>query len=405
MELPEGRGRLGYCLNVHPTQSFGEVRAALLGPVREIKRRLCPDRPFGVGLRLSAEALAHPQATRELKAIFEAEGFAAYTMNGFPYGRFHGAPVKETVYEPDWTTRERLDYTRGLAEVMSALVPEGGTATISTVPGAFAPRSRGREDVIAEGLLRAVADLVELRRRTGRTVALALEPEPWCLMETVGEAVDFFRDRLFTEEAARHLASLTGLPAGEAAAALPRHLGLCLDVCHMAVGFEEPEDALSALAAAGIPVHKLQLSAALRIGRMDRAARERAAAFRDAVYLHQVVARAPGGARHRFLDLPSALERGGESDGEEWRIHFHVPVFAEPPPPLASTRDVLERVLALHRDRPITGHLEVETYTWDVLPREALAREALAREALDGGRIDIVDGIEKELRWALQRLS
>jgi sugar phosphate isomerase/epimerase len=395
MLLPEGRGWLGYCLNVHPTQTFEEVRAALLGPVREVRRRLCPDRPFGVGLRLSAEALAHPHAARELKAIFEAEGFAAYTMNGFPYGRFHGAPVKEAVYEPDWTARERLDYTRGLAEVMAALVPEEATATISTVPGAFAPRSHGREEAIAEGLLRAAADLVELRRRTGRTLALAIEPEPWCLMETVRDAVGFFRDRLFTERAARHLSSLTGLTADEAAAALPRHLGLCLDVCHMAVGFEEPEAALSALAEAGIPVHKLQLSAALRIDRMNGHARSRAAAFRDEVYLHQVVARAPGGALRRFLDLPSALERGDEADGEEWRIHFHVPVYAEPAPPLASTRDVLERVLALHRARPVTGHLEVETYTWDVLPQEAL----------DGSRTDVVDGIEKELRWALQRLS
>ncbi|HYD69690.1 MAG TPA: hypothetical protein VED21_29730, partial [Azospirillum sp.] len=189
MRLPHGRGTLGYCLNVHPTQSFAEVRAALLGPVAAIKRRLCPDRPFAVGLRLSAEAAAAPGATAELAAIFAGEGFAAFTMNGFPYGRFHGAPVKETVYEPDWTTPERVAYTVTLAETMAALVPPGERATISTVPGGYGMTLRGREAAVAEGLLQAAAALARLERTSGRTVALALEPEPWCLLETVADAV------------------------------------------------------------------------------------------------------------------------------------------------------------------------------------------------------------------------
>ena len=392
MRLPENRGTLGYCLNVRPTQTFAEVRAALLGPTAEIKRRLCPDRPFGVGLRLSAEAAAEPNAAAELAAIFAGEGFAAFTMNGFPYGRFHGAPVKETVYEPDWTTPERVAYTVTLAETMAALVPPGERATISTVPGGYGMTLRGQEAAVAEGLLQATAALVRLERATGRTVALALEPEPWCLLETVAEAVAFFGAHLFTGAAARRLAALAGLTLEDAAAALPRHLGLCLDVCHMAVGFEEPEDALPALAAAGIPIHKVQLSAALRVPRMDAAGRARMDSFQDPVYLHQTAVRQPDGAKRRFLDLPYAL-MGEPDNGAEWRVHFHVPLFAELEPPLASTRDVLDRVLALHRDRPVSAHLEVETYTWDVLPAEAR------------GGLTVTDGIEKELRWVLQRLS
>lgn len=393
MRLPSG-GTLGYCLNVHPTQTFAEVRAALLGPVREIKRRLCPDRPFGVGLRLSAEAATEAGVAAELAAIFDGEGFEAFTMNGFPYGRFHGAPVREAVYEPDWTTAERVAYSLSLAETMAALVPPGGFATISTVPGGYAPRVTGREAAVADGLLQAVAGLVRLERSTGRTVALALEPEPWCLLDSTADAVAFFRAHLFTDAAARRLGALAGLTADEAAAALPRHLGLCLDVCHMAVNFEEPAETLAALAAAGIPIHKVQLSAALRVARADAMARERLAAFRDAVYLHQTVARAADGRVRRFVDLPQALESSGGED-EEWRVHFHVPVFAEPEPPLDSTSGALARLLAIHRDRPVAPHLEVETYTWDVLPAEACG----------AGAMSVVDGIERELRWVLERLS
>lgn len=392
MRLPGG-GTLGYCLNVHPTQTFADVRAALLGPVREIRRRLCPDKPFGVGLRLSAEAAATAGVAAELAAIFAGEGFEAFTMNGFPYGRFHGAPVKEAVYEPDWTTPERVAYSLSLAETMTALIPPGALATISTVPGGYAPRVRGREAAVAEGLLQAVAGLVRLEQETSRTVALALEPEPWCLLESTADAVAFFGGYLFTDAAALRLGALAGLTAAEAAAALPRHLGLCLDVCHMAVNFEKPEESLAALATAGIPIHKVQLSAALRIARVDDAARARIAAFREDVYLHQTVARAADGTVRRFVDLPQALD-GADGQDEEWRIHFHVPVFAEPEPPLDSTRGALERLLAIHRDRPVAPHLEVETYTWNVLPAEACG----------AGAMSIVDGIERELRWVLERL-
>ncbi|PTQ13037.1 hypothetical protein CLG96_02540 [Sphingomonas oleivorans] len=390
---------LGYCLNVHPTQSFAEVRAALLGPVRELKRRLAPDRPFGVGLRMSAEALAHPDAAGEIKAIFAAEGFAAYTMNGFPYGRFHGAPVKEAVYEPDWSSRARLNYSLGLAELMAALVPEGAMATISTVPGGYAERVGHKPEEIAEVLLRAAAHLVRLERRTGRRIALAVEPEPSCLMETVADAVAFFRAHLLTDGAARRLAALADISPAEAAQALPRHLGLCLDVCHMAVGFEDAGEAVAALRAAGIAIHKLQLSAALRIDHMDARSRSRLAAFQDEIYLHQVVARTADGGLRSHLDLPQALALGEASDGEAWHIHFHVPLFADLAPPLGSTRDVLEQVLALHRAEPLSSHLEVETYTWDVLPPE------VHPEGIAGGPIDIIDGIERELRWAHRQLS
>ena len=395
MRLPGNGGWLGYCLNVHPTQSFGEVCRALLGPVREIKRRVSPDARFAVGLRLSAEAAADPWAATELVRIFDGEGYAAYTMNGFPYGRFHATPVKQAVYEPDWTSPARRLYTADLARIMAALVDEGELATISTVPGGFASGTRDRQAEVADGLLRSTADLIALRRRTGRTVALAIEPELCCLLETTGDAIRFFREWLFTPEAARRLAALADVALPEAVASLPRHLGLCLDVCHMAVAFETPEQTLADLAQAGIPVHKVQLSAALRIERMTDAARARVSAFADEIYLHQVVARRPDGSIRRSLDLPEALRAAGTADDEEWRVHFHVPVFAELAPPLASTRDVLERMLALHRRAPVSAHLEVETYTWDVLPPEAHP----------DGRLSTIDGIEKELRWVLRQLS
>jgi hypothetical protein len=396
MRLPDSAGWLGYCLNVHPTQDFAQARAALLGPVRTVKRAVCPDAVFGVGLRLSAEAAADPaHVGAELAAICDGEGYAAFTMNGFPFGAFHGAPVKTAVYEPDWTTEARRLYTRDLATIMAAVAPPDEIATISTVPGGFGPRLRGREADVAEGFLHSVADLMTIERETGRRVALALEPEPWCLLETTDDAIAFFRDWLFSATAARRLAEIAGLGAEEAHGALARHLGLCLDVCHLAVAFETPANAIAKLAAAGVPIFKLQLSAALRIEGTSHLAREKLAAFQDQIYLHQVTMKATGGAMRRALDLPEALARKTGGEAEEWRVHYHVPVFADIAAPLGSTRHVLEEVLALHRAAPICRHLEVETYTWDVLPPSAFP----------DGVGDVTDGLARELRWARDRLT
>jgi hypothetical protein len=264
------------------------------------------------------------------------------------------------------------------------------------VPGGFAPTVAGREADIAEGLLQAVADLIRLHHQTGRVMALALEPEPWCLLETVADAVQFFTRWLFSSTAVQRLAALAGIGLAAAAEALPRHLGVCVDVCHLAVGFEDPAAAFAALAAAGIPIHKLQLSSALRLAAADQQARAGLAAYVDPVYLHQVVARHHDGRIRRFLDLPDALASDSE-EAAEWRVHFHVPLFADPAPPLAATGDVLETVLALHRAAPLTRHLEVETYTWGVLPPDVWG---------DGGHRDILTAvIERELRWVLQRLA
>lgn len=394
MILEGGLGALTYCLNIHPTQSWEEARAALTGPARAVKAALSPDAPFAIGLRFSAETtaeLSEPGKRAELKAILADGGFLPLTMNGFPYGPFHGARVKEEVYLPDWRAEERLAYTTALADLMAEINPEGAFLSLSTVPGAFRPNGEGAEAAMADMMLRAAAHLVKLEAETGRRVALALEPEPCCFLETIEESAAFFRAHLFSEAAAARLAALTGRGKAQAAELLPRHLGLCYDVCHAAVEFEDAAQSVALLREAGVPVHKLQLSSALRIPSGSPEARAALAAFDDGVYLHQLIARGPRGLR-RFADLPEALAPGGAEDGEEWRVHFHVPVFLETLPAFGTTQAFLAEILALHRAAPISEHLEVETYTWSVLP-----------PGLAAGSVD--QAVARELTWVRDHLA
>jgi hypothetical protein len=391
-------GHLTYCTNIHAGETWPEVRGALARNLPEVRRQVAPGQRFGVGLRLSAvaaAALAEPAAMAELKALLGASDCYVFTLNGFPYGPFHGRRVKEAVYQPDWRHEERLTYSNRLADLLIELLPGDPDVdgSISTVPGTFKPLAEapGAVDDIARNLVRHAAHLVGLRERTGRTIALALEPEPWCYLETIDETVRFFEQHLFGAEAVRQLSELTGLAGGDAEAALRRHLGVCYDVCHAAVEFEDVAGSLRALEAAGIGVPKLQLSAALRVAAVGPETAAQLRPFDEPVYLHQVIERR-GDRLTRHLDLPEALAGIAGSVGAEWRVHFHVPIFLAELSDFSTTQAFLREVLARHRRQPISRHLEVETYTWDVLPAHYR-------------QVDVASAIARELGWVLEQLD
>jgi len=390
---------LSYCTNIHPGESWDEIRGNLEHYLPLVKRRVCPDAPFGVGLRLSASAAASlgaPEAFRRFVGFLREHGLYVFTINGFPYGPFHGTRVKEGVYLPDWRDEARLEYTNRLADLLAALIPRGGgeQGSVSTVPGAFKPNAATPEAIarIAHQLIRHVAHLVGIERETGRRIVLALEPEPCCLLETIEETMAFFGNHLHSQGAAASLAGLAGLDIRDAGDALRRHLGVCLDLCHAAVEFEDPADCMQSLASAGIQVAKIQVTAGLRIPRVTADAVKALRSFDEDVYLHQVVERGSSGLR-RYVDIDAACTSDDWRAGDcEWRVHFHVPVFVEELDGFSSTQAFVREALALQRQHARTPHLEVETYTWSVLPERA-------RD------IPIEEAIARELRWVQGELA
>lgn len=396
LDLP-GRPHLTYCTNIHSGERWEEISEALQSHVLAVKRHISPGEPMGVGLRLSglaSERLAEPERLAELKAFLADAGLYVFTINAFPYGPFHGTRVKEDVYEPDWRTHERLSFTNRVADILAELLPDGVVGSISTVPGGYNARIKSEADVarMAEAMVAHAAHLYEIERATGKEIVLAFEPEPCCFLETSDEAVAFFQEHLFAADAVDQFSAETGTSRAAAGAALRRHLGLCFDVCHAAVVYEDASASLEAIAAAGIRIPKIQLSSALKLPEVTEAAEEQLTRFDDGVYLHQTY-EVRDGQMTRYTDLPDAFAalRRGESGGE-WRVHCHVPLFEPSYGPLQSTRDVLSEVLGLCRTQAIAPHLEVETYTWGVLPEDL--------------RTDDIDGdIARELAWVRTQLG
>lgn len=400
MQLP-GRPdvQLTYCSNIHPGEDWPQTRASVLEHFGAVRERVAPQQRFGVGLRLSALALAQLQASegelgRFVEALDEA-GLYVLTLNGFPYGRFHGSPVKQQVYRPDWSEPERLRYSEGLLQTLAGLLPEDGHGSISTVPGGF----RGdcwpaaSQAAVAEHLLRWAASAWALREREGKRITLALEPEPHCMLETTAEAIAWFQSHLLGPQAIARMASSTGLAPAAAERAIREHLGVCLDACHAAVEFEAPQAGVEGLHAAGIELAKLQVTAGLEL-EPSPAALEALEAFADPIYLHQVVVEHDDGSLTRWLDLPEAIDaaRRGHLHGRRWRVHFHVPVFQRELGPFRSTQGFLAPLLDAAVTRGTCTLLELETYTWDVLPPR------FRTEPVD-------DAIARELRWVLDQFA
>ena len=391
-------GHLAYSTLVHPGDTWDEMRASLEMYAPAVKERVSPDEPYGVSLRLSgasARTLAADPGERSRLRIWLAQhDMYVFTVNGFPYGPFKGRTVMEQVYEPDWSTVERVDYTNQVADILTDITPASVAPSIQTAPLAFRANVRSADDLtrITGNLLRAVAHLIDLERRTGRRVKLALEPEPFCLLETTEETLGYFQRHVWSAEGLRTLCALTGIPASEAAGLVRRHLGVVFDIGHQSVAFEDIGASLRSLWDAGVPVFKLQAAAALRVPEVTEKTVNALAAFTDTIYLSQTT-EARDGHLTKMLNLADAIEAWRMDPGgtREWRTHFHVPIFLDELGGFRTTRSGIEEALTLHADIPLSDHLEIETYTWDVLPAK-----------LKTG--SITDDIVREWTWLHDRL-
>ena len=370
---------LAYGMNVHPGGGARTATEALGGVVAPLRRRLgLGEAPVGVAVRFSAEGvrelLEDPSALGAWRDALAEQHALPFTGNAFVVGDFHGVGIKEGVYAPPWGDPVRSEYTLAFATLLARSVPPGTRVSLSTAPGTWKAWPDARE---VDGRAQAVASvgdgLRHLYEETGVDVRLGLEPEPGCTLETTDDVIAFFDGPMQRAWSKR----------GDAGR---RHVGVCFDVCHQAVRFESPSASLASLARAHIPIVKVQLSIALHVPATEEARRD-VAAFNEATYLHQTTRRLGSGEIALHADLPDALADPAWHDASPWRVHFHLPVFlSRVGAALRTTRAELTDALLWLRDAPDVDHLEIETYTYGVLPRGAAATDdaslvdALARE-------------------------
>jgi hypothetical protein len=392
---------LTYCTNIHPGESWEATFANLKNFIPGIKEKVSKNQAFGIGLRSSHEAsleLSKSGKIEEFKKWLEENDCYVFTFNGFPYGGFHRQVVKDEVHKPDWTTPERFAYTSRLFDILGALIPEGLDGGISTSPLSYRHWHTGKHklnDALKKSTLNlaAIAEKLYLfQQNSGKLLHLDIEPEPDGILENTQEVIDFYKDWL-VPLGSKYLMERLGLSLEEAEKALKEHIRICYDVCHFAVVYEKAEDVFKAFGEEGIKIGKIQISAALKAdipqGKGERKELESLIApFAESTYLHQVVANDEKGKLTSFTDLPEALNTLGTTEALQWRIHYHVPIFLSDYGKISSTQNDIIEVLNYISNSKVCNHLEVETYTWEVLPQ--------------GINLDLGNSIVRELQWVLE---
>jgi hypothetical protein len=390
MQLNHGR-HLAYCTNIHRGETWPETFDSLKNYALAVREKVCPTKPFAIGLRLSNQAaveLSERKTLLQFQRWLGKNSCYIFTINGFPFGQFHGTRVKEKVYLPDWTSPARLAYTNLLFDLLAKILPAGIEGSVSTLPGSFkefikveqaSSRSKftltnevsAAQKKIRKNIFRCVEHIARVCEKSKRVLHLGLEPEPLGLFENSVETISFF-EKLRAEN--------------KNDSRLEKFLGVNYDCCHFAIEFEEPQTALAAFQNAGIKISKIHLSSALKC-KPTLAAREQLKIFADDVYLHQVIARDKNGKLNFFRDLPDALTYHSSlitHHSAEWRIHFHVPLHASAILPFENTNDHLLGVLDwLVQNPKLCSHLEMETYTWEVLPSELKTQSVVEQLAAE----------------------
>lgn len=394
-------GHLTYCTNIHPGKNWDDDFEALKANFQLIKQSVARDKPFGIGLRLSNVSsleLIRKDNLAKFKDWLKTNDAYVFTMNGFPYGEFHRTIVKEEVHAPDWTTEARKEYTIRLFHILHELLPEGMIGGISTSPLSYRHWFNSPTDMEAaqrkatSNIIAVIIDLIAIALHTGTIMHLDVEPEPDGVLETGREFIDWYTDMLLPM-AIPEIEKSFDVNALEAEAFVKRHLCLCYDVCHFAIGYEDHALVLAELKTKAIEVGKIQISAALKAD-LSQSTEQRMAVknsfqyFNEPTYLHQVVAKQRNGELIRYTDLTPALADFEQENVVQWRAHFHVPISVRNIGVLQSTQEDILMVLELQKNEPFTEHLEVETYTWEVLPEQL--------------KIPIADSISNELEWVIK---
>ncbi|WP_282051098.1 metabolite traffic protein EboE [Maribacter aquivivus] len=377
MQLKENL-HLTYCTNIHPGQDWKSTFESIKKHVPGIKKEVSKEQPFGLGLRLSnkaSEELDLGTNMSDFKKWLDSNNLYVFTMNGFPYGNFHDERVKDMVHAPDWTTDDRLKYTKRLFRQLSELIPVGMNGGISTSPITYKYWHKRESEtknafyVGAKNMLEVAKQLFKIEQATGTYLHLDIEPEPDGLLENSDEVLSFYSDYLLPIGALFFKQEL-GLGQKESEELIKKYITICYDVCHFSLAYEEPKDTFAKFKKENIRVGKIQVSAALKIlfdGDIDDVIWEQLSQFNEPTYLHQVTEIIDGKVK-TYSDLPLVLE--GDRNHKELRAHYHVPIFLEKYGELFSTQDHILKTMNCIKSNPISEHLEIETYTWDVLPAD-----------------------------------
>nr|YP_009551192.1 hypothetical protein [Vischeria sp. ACOI 3415]QAA12125.1 hypothetical protein [Vischeria sp. ACOI 3415] len=388
---------LTYCSNIHPGDSWEEIFSNLKINIPLIKMKLSPNKPFGIGLRLSNKAanqLLKNNNLNKLKKWLNQNNCYVITLNGFVYGEFYKTSIKEKVYYPDWTNRKRNNFNNTLINLSAELCLPGNEVGFSTSPLAYKFYSKKVSNDLFCGrvsnyILELVQQLIKIYEKQGKIIHIDFEPEADCILENIQDMLLFFGEFIL-KKIAFILAKDLQISLFQARIHLVRHVRICYDVCHQAIQFEDHIKNFIALNQIGVKIGKIQISSALHL-KLDQYEQNflinKLNKFKDNVYLHQVTEKKSNGYLYKYRDLSEAISNLNKNRTSEWRVHFHLPIFNQKYANFLTTNQDIDDIVKFLKISALTSCLEIETYTWEIIPKNI--------------KLDLLSSISKEYEWII----
>ncbi|GAB1690144.1 sugar phosphate isomerase/epimerase family protein [Krasilnikovia sp. M28-CT-15] len=380
MRLRHRSGRivhLGCDLDLPPARDLGTLIAQLDTYANAVRARL-DVATLGIGLwlppALAALLAGNGRARIRLRAVLDAHGLEVVTLNGV---RYDDNPTTQRD-QPDWSDPARLEYTLDLARILVDLLPD------DTVRGAVSTLGLGRRDQwdadrersCARILGRLSSGLAEIAWQTGRAVRVGFQPAAGHVLDSAGQT-----------------------PAALANADKDR-LGVCLDLADLACSWQDPADAITRLADAGLSVVQARIAAALEAADPDTAA-DALSAYLDEGHPYPVTT--PDGTY--FDDLPQALAAALPGP---WRIRCPAPLHTAPAAALAATTEVWRTAVRqlMAGDTPGTEFLDVGAAgTWPPGRSTDVTVDAGQRHGWPTDPVTHADAIAAEYSYAHAELT
>lgn len=392
---------LTYCSNIYSSDTWNDIFVSLKKNIPKISSKLSTNKPFGIGLRLSNNAATQLLENNNIIVFQEwlnENNYYVSTINGFVYGNFYNTNIKDKVYQPDWTTLERASYNDLLIEILSKLCPIGKEIGFSTSPLGYKfslnkEKETSYNNLVINYLLILLKKLIYIEKLENKTIHIDFEPEADCLLENIHDVINFFEKSLLINLAYKLTEDLN-LTLPEAKNYILKHLRICYDICHQSIQFEDHLKNFEILNKRNIKIGKIQLSSALEINVKKHTLNNLKIdldKFKDEIYLHQVVIKNFDGSFTKYRDLPEALENFVDNKESFWRIHYHLPIFAENYNNLFTTRKEIQTIINFLKTSYITSCLEIETYTWEILPKEL--------------KFNLIESIVREYEWIIKQFK
>lgn len=338
--------KLTYCSNIFKTNNLKKLSFN----IKKYKEKFFKKYNLNVNICLSNNLIKNINK-KNLNSFREFYSIKITSINGFVYQNFHLKNIKENIYLPDWTSKNRFLFTKNILTYTDSIAKKKEKISISTLPISYIKWVNFFLNPFI--FYEATQNLKKLTMQIKKS-HLDIEPEPFCLIESYSDFLKFKKNWIKTLIIKKNEKSLT----------------LCYDICHFSVIFEKQKIISKLITIDNLKIGKIQISIALKtiihykhvfIKKLTKTLTK----LKKSDFLHQSIIKNYSKIE-KFSDIYFFLKKIHLFKNKELRIHCHIPLYKKKFKYFDSTYKDTFNSLNLIKKHNLTKNIEIESYTYHI---------------------------------------